>query len=242
MQKLIAASGLPEGSVAPPVFDGPGRLRQRLEAGEVADVFAAGNLAQPRAVARNPSDLVLAFARDRLCLASRDHLGITADNLLERILAPELRLAISAPVPANPLGNYTLAVFARAEAIHPGAQARLNEKALVFEGPGAMPPLPGHSQAVSTFLANRADAIIVYCSGSAGLANQVPSIVSTRLPDALEVRPVFGLALLSRRPEAARLALFILSETGQAILAAHGFLPLNKGSGAEPVRLSRTEK
>ena len=50
--------------------------------------------------------------------------------------------------------------------------------------------------------------------------------MSIPLPDALEVGPVYGLAILSDRPEAARLALFMLSEQGQAILARGGLLPL----------------
>ena len=35
-----------------------------------------------------------------------------------------------------------------------------------------------------------------------------------------------GLAILSDRPEAAHLALFMLSETGQAIIAQGGLLPV----------------
>jgi molybdate transport system substrate-binding protein len=42
MQELIAASGLPQGAVASPVFGPAGMLRQRLMAGEPADLFAFG--------------------------------------------------------------------------------------------------------------------------------------------------------------------------------------------------------
>jgi molybdate transport system substrate-binding protein len=54
----------------------------------------------------------------------------------------------------------------------------------------------------------------------------VPGLVSIPLPDALAVEPVYGLAVLSDRPKAMRLALFILSERGQAIIAGGGFLPV----------------
>jgi ABC-type molybdate transport system substrate-binding protein len=46
------------------------------------------------------------------------------------------------------------------------------------------------------------------------------------LPEALAVGADYGLALLSPRPEAVRLALFALSPAGQAILARHGFAPV----------------
>ena len=40
---------------------------------------------------------------------------------------------------------------------------------------------------------------------------------------ALAVAADYGLAVVSNRPEAGRLAMFILSPQGQAILARHGF-------------------
>jgi hypothetical protein len=46
------------------------------------------------------------------------------------------------------------------------------------------------------------------------------------MPDDLEVYPVYWLAVLSDRPEAERLALFMVSEHGQAILSHNGLLPL----------------
>jgi len=50
--------------------------------------------------------------------------------------------------------------------------------------------------------------------------------VSLPGPDTLEVGPVYGLDIRTDRPEAARLALFMLSERGQAILQKAGLLPL----------------
>jgi ABC-type molybdate transport system substrate-binding protein len=46
------------------------------------------------------------------------------------------------------------------------------------------------------------------------------------LPPALAVGPAYGLIILSDDPLAARLALFVLSEQGQAILLQHGFDPI----------------
>jgi ABC-type molybdate transport system substrate-binding protein len=225
LPELIAASGLPAGSVAPPVFGPAGALRQRLQSGEKTDLFASADLAQPQALA-GPGVLVVPFARNRMCVASPAKEGLTADNLLDRLLSPDVRLATSTPG-ADPGGDYARAVFARAEALHAGAQAVLTNKSLMLlGGPGSMTPQPGHSPAATIFLGDHADALLYYCSGNAATLREVPGLVSIPLPDSLEVGPVYGLAIMSDRPEAARLALFMLSEQGQDILAKGGLLPL----------------
>lgn len=52
--------------------------------------------------------------------------------------------------------------------------------------------------------------------------------VDPPVPSALEVGPVNGLAVLSDRSDANRLALFMLSQHKQAILAKGGLLPVVK--------------
>lgn len=230
MTALIAGSGLPADAVAPPVFGPAGALRQRLEAGETADLFASADLAQPRHLAQEHGAEVMPFARNRMCVLARRSLDLTAGTLLDRLLSPQLRLATSTPG-ADPGGDYALAVFARAEALHPGAEALLSGKAQhLLGGPASMAPSeaqsPAANPAVAILLGNRADALLYYCSGAAAASREAPALVAIPLPPALEVGPIYGLALLSDRPEAARLALFIVSERGQAILAQGGLLPL----------------
>jgi molybdate transport system substrate-binding protein len=229
LPKLIAASGLPAGSFAPPVFGPAGVLRQRLLKGERADLFASADTAQPRLVVGAKGGLVVPFARNRMCVVAPDKQGLTQANLLDRLLAPGFRLATSTPG-ADPGGDYAWAVFAKAEAVHRGAETMLSDKALkLLGGPGVPAPRPGHSAAATIFLDHRADGLLAYCSGAAGLAKQVPDMVVTPLPDTLEVNPVYALAVLSNRPEVERLALFMLSEKGQDILAQGGLVPLVSG-------------
>ena len=226
MPDLIAASGLPDGAVAPPVFGPSGVLRQRLVAGEQTDLFASADLAQPEALAAVKAALVVPFARNRMCVVAPGRLGLTADNLLDRMLSPETRLATSTPG-ADPGGDYARAVFKRADALRPGAEATLTGKSLLLlGGPGTMSPQPGHSPAATIFLGDHADVLLYYCSGAAAVAREVPALVALPIPDQLEVRPVYGLAVLTDRPDANRLALFILSERGQAIIAKSGLLPI----------------
>ena len=226
---MIAASGLPADAVAPPVFGPAGLLRQRLQGGERADLFASADMAQPQTLVGGGPGLVVPFARNAMCVLAQDKLHLTPRNLLDRLLLPGVRLGASTPG-ADPGGDYAQAVFARADAVRPGATAALRAKVLpLFGGPNSMAPQAGHSPAASIFLADRADALLYYCSGTAAAMTEVPGLVSIQVPAALEVGPVYGLAILSDRPEAARLALFMLSQRGQAMLAKGGLRPVVGG-------------
>jgi molybdate transport system substrate-binding protein len=222
---LIAASGIAASDIAPPVYGAGGLLRHRIEAGELhADLFASADTAQPGHLARDSHYLpVIAFARNQMCLVSRASLGVTADTTLDQLLDPAVRLATSTPGD-DPGGDWAEAVFDRAEALHPGARALLDAKALRL--PGKATTVPGHGMAASIFLGNQADAMLSYCTGAPAVLKEVPDVTVTPLPASLEVRPTNGLTVLASSPEAMRLALFILSEPGQAILAKHKFLPV----------------
>lgn len=227
MQALIKESGMPADAVAEPVFGPAGTLRERLEKGEMADLFASADMAQPTALAAmRPQSLVVPFVRNRMCVLAKSSVGLAADNLLDKLLAPELRLATSTPV-ADPGGDYAMAVFDKADHVHPGAGATLRAKAMHLLGtPGKMVPVAGKNPAAAIFTENQADALIYYCSGAPALVKEVNGLVSVPLPDSLEVHPIYGLTILSDKPDAARLALFVVSVKGQAILSRFGFLPL----------------
>ncbi len=236
VEDLVAASGLPATAVAPPVFGPAGLLRQRLESGEHADVFASADLAQPqRLVDAGQGGPVVPFARNRLCLVTRSALGVTPGTMLDRLLDPKLRLATSTPG-ADPGGDYAVAVFGRAEAARRGARATLEGKAMqLFGGPAAMVPANGHTPGGAILLADKADALLYYCSSAAGILREVPDTVSVALPPALAVDPVYGMLVLGGNPDAQRLALFTLSAPGQAILVRHGLLPVLTQQAAVPV-------
>ena len=220
--EVIAASGLPAGAIAPPTFGPAGLLRGRLEKGETADLFLSADLAGPRALASAGRGTVVPFARHRLCIYGRAGLELTPASLLGTLLAPTVRLATSTPG-ADPGGDYAFAVFARADAAHPGARAVLEGKALKLLGsPGAMVPIAGRSPTATVFLSDRADALLYYCSGQDATTREVPGLSVTELPPALAVTATYGMSVMSDNPDALRLAVFILSDRGQAVLAKHG--------------------
>ncbi|WP_243972708.1 substrate-binding domain-containing protein [Methylobacterium sp. J-026] len=228
LKDVIAASGLPAEAVAAPTFGPAGLLRQRIEAGEKVDLYLSADFAGPRRLAAaGKAQNVVPFARNRLCVYARADLGLTSDNLLDRLLNPDLRLATSTPG-ADPGGDYAFAVFDRADAEHPGAKAVLEKKALKLLGsPNTMVPVAGRSPAATVFLGNNADALLYYCSGQSGTMKEAPGLSLVQLPPSLSVPATYAMALISDNPDAARLALFLVSEKGQAILARHELRPIS---------------
>jgi molybdate transport system substrate-binding protein len=225
---MIKAFPGDKGDIATPVFGPSGMLRERIEHGDQVDVFASADMDQPRRLADSRGgSFVVMFTRNRLCALGRASLGLTTENMLERLLDPSVRLATSTPG-ADPGGDYAWAVFARAEKVHPGAQAILEHKAMqLVGGPSSKPLVPGHGAVQGVFLADRADVMLGYCSSSGPVMREIAGLVSVPLPRTLAVGPAYGLIVLSDQPLATRFALFVLSEQGQVILRQHGFDPIS---------------
>ena len=200
---------------------------QKIEHGDRVDLLASADMEQPRTLARSrPGTFGVMFTRNRLCALGRASFGLTSDNMLDRLLDPSVRLATSTPG-ADPGGDYAWAVFARAEAGHPGAQAILQEKAMkLVGGPNSTPLVPGRGAVQGVFLGDKADVMLGYCSSSEPVMREIPGLANTPLPPSLTVGPAYGLIVLSDQPLAARFALFVLSEQGQTILRQHGFDPI----------------
>lgn len=224
---LAAAFPAPSGSVAAPVFGPSGVLRERIERGEPADLLASADMTQPRTLAgKHDGRFVAMFTRNRLCVLGPGGTGLTPDTILDRMLDPATRVATSTPG-ADPGGDYAWAVFARAETLHPGAQAILQAKALkLVGGPDSKPLVRGHGAVQGIFLSHSADLMLGYCSSGEAVLRELPELVNIPLPPPLTVGPAYGLIVLSDHPLAARFALFVLSEQGQAILQRHGFDPI----------------
>jgi molybdate transport system substrate-binding protein len=212
-------------TVAKPVFGPSGLMRQSIEQGAPADLLASADMEQARRLAAShPERTVVLFTRNRLCAIARNAVGLTSANMLDRLLDAGVRVGTSTPG-ADPGGDYAWAVFARAEATRPGARAALESKAMKLVGGGDATPLlvPGKGAVEGVFVADRADVMLVYCSGAPDLLRAVPSLVSVQLPPELTVGAAYGMVLLNDKPLTLRFAVFVMSEAGQAILAAHGF-------------------
>ena len=219
--ELLGRSGLPVEAD----YGASGLLRQGIEAGRAADLFASADLGHPRALGQARGRPYVVFARNRLCALAAPGVAATPKTLLDRMLDPAVRLGTSTPR-ADPSGDYAWAAFARAEALRPGARAALEAKALRLVGaPDSPAPPPGERRSTYGWLigSGAADLVLTYCTNAAVAAAEVPGAGVVALPAPLAVGAEYGMILLEERPEAARLALFILSPEGQAVLARHGF-------------------
>jgi ABC-type molybdate transport system substrate-binding protein len=210
-----------------PSFGGSGLMRERIEKGEKPDLFTSADLGSPRKLEAAGRTVipVAALARNRMCILSRRSAGVTEANLIDQMLAKDVRLKTGPPV-ADPGGDYAWAIFDRIEALRPGSGAILKEKAQTVMGLNAAPTTPGQSPFAALFASKQIDMAITYCSGIANLANDAPDVTSLVVPPRLDPHPVYGLAVLSARPAALKLALYLLSEKGQAVIAKAGLIPI----------------
>jgi ABC-type molybdate transport system substrate-binding protein len=215
-----------------PSFGGSGLMRERIEKGEHPDMLLSADLGSPRKLEQQGRTVipVIAFARNRMCIVSRRSSGITAANLIDRLLDKGVRVKTSTPV-ADPSGDYAWAIIDRIDALRPGSGAILKAKAQAAMQLTAAPTPPAQSAMGALFTSNQIDVSITYCSGVPALEKEVPQLTSLVVPEQLDPHPVYGLALLSSKPQAMRVALFLLSEKGQALIARAGLVPLVESVG-----------
>lgn len=207
-------------------FGGSGSLRERIEKGEKPDLFMSADVGSPQKLESQGRTVVpaIAFARNRMCIVSRKSAGVTASNLIDRMLAADVRVKTSTPV-VDPSGDYAWAIFDRIDTLRPGAGAKLKEKAQGLMNVSA-DAAAGQSATAALFLGKKIDMSITYCSAWPALEKEVPELTSLVVPLQLDPHPIDGVAVLSDRPQAMRVALFLLSLKGQAIVAQEGLLPL----------------
>ena len=214
-------------------FGPSGRMRERIERGEHADVFASADVGHPRKLVEDGRAGVMAvFAANTLCVLAPQRLGITTETVLDGLLTPGLRLGVS-PAKVDFLGDYTVELFRRMEALRPGAEAALQARAVVLDTPpdSLPPPRTGDADA-DAVLDGRVDANIVYCSGRARYARLLPDAALVRLPAALQLGSQYALAVTKDAgPQSMLLALAILSPEGQRAPAAAGFTPVGLPDG-----------
>jgi molybdenum ABC transporter molybdate-binding protein len=217
-------------------FGPSGQMRERIEAGEPATVFASADYGHPKRLAEaGKAGPVVIFARNRLCALVRPGLAVRADGPLDAMLDPGIKLGTSMPG-NDPSGDYAWALFAKAERVKPGARAALEAKALKLAGgKDSMRPPEGRNAYAWHIGEGRADLFLGYCSAGKVAAAELPGLQVVDLPRDLAVGADYGLAVLKGPAEqeaaATRFAMFLLSPEGQAILGRWGFTPLTAPAG-----------
>ena len=98
-------------------YGASGLLREEIERGAGAEVFASANIEHPLALAKaGKSGPVVLFARNQLCALARPGLAVESANLLDRMLEAQVKLGTSTPK-ADPSGDYAWEVFRKADAM-----------------------------------------------------------------------------------------------------------------------------
>lgn len=211
------------------IVNGPaGLLRERIEKGEAADVYISANMAHPEKLAtEGKATAPVVFARNALCVQTLPDTGITSANLLDRLLAPGMRIGTSTPG-ADPGGDYAWQFFARAETVHAGARANLEAKAKKLVGGPVAPVIPGNVGAAKYFLQHHdVDVFFGYCSSHDAGAD--PDLRKVEVPANLSLPVDYGLSVVLReggpaqRAAAFRFALYAMSPAAQERLPAYGF-------------------
>ncbi|MCZ8285269.1 MAG: molybdate ABC transporter substrate-binding protein, partial [Bacteroidia bacterium] len=106
-------------------FGASGLLRERIEKGEPAQVFASADTQHPErlfAAAGSAWAQPTLFVRNQLCALAVPQLNADSGKLLALMLDPAVKLGTSTPK-ADPSGDYAWEVFRKAEALKPGAYA-----------------------------------------------------------------------------------------------------------------------
>ena len=217
-------------------FGPSGLMRERIERGEQVDVFASADLGHPLTLRREGRATVVAmFTRNTLCAVALPRVGLTTANLLDRLLDPGVKVGTSTPK-ADPAGDYTWAMFRRADKLKPGSFAILDQKAQQIVG-GSLPTAAsgGPDPAIAALRDGVVDVHLGYCTSARLRMSQLPELQLVDIPETLSVGPEYGLALLKgAQPAATDLMLYILSLDGQATLKRFGFNPVGLPSPSEP--------
>jgi len=227
MGELGAAFEARAGSKLEFVFGPSGVLRERIERGEAADVFASADMGHPKRLADSGrSYRAVPFAHNRLCALASPKVSVSEATLLDRILDPAIKVGMSTPV-SDPSGDYTMQMFDKADRVRAGSLATLTAKARrLVGGPDSPAPPKGRSVYAALVGSGDADIFLTYCTNALQAQQENSELRVVKIPDELAVSAEYGLTVIkTARVQAAPFAEFVLSRAGQEILARHGFTP-----------------
>ena len=211
-------------------FGASGLLRERIEQGEPAQVFASADMDHPQRLAQAGQwDAPRVLARNLMCALAAPSVNATPETLLQTLLEPAIRVGTSTPL-ADPSGDYAWELFRRAAALQPGAFAILDAKALRLTGAaGAAQPPAGRSTYAWLMDAGKADVFLTYCTNAATALREVPRLKVIPTPAAWQVATRYGMTVRrGASPGAAPLADYLLAPAAQSVLRRYGFgAPVN---------------
>ena len=206
-------------------FGASGLLRERIENGEAAQVFASADTDHPKRLAAKGGWVEpKVFARNSLCALTSDKLEVKSATLLATLLQPELRMGTSTPK-ADPAGDYTWEMFRKADALKPGAFAVLESKAHQLVGK-VDSPKPPQGRLAYAWIMDRGDVdvFLTYCTNAVAAQQEAPRLKVVQLPQELQVGAAYGFTVRADAPlSAVAFGNALLAPKAQAVFSRLGF-------------------
>lgn len=235
-----AANGYQSSSKTPVamrhLFGPSGKLRERIDAGEAAHLFASASpLHTERLLASGKLRSSNAFASNSLCVLARPGIAISEDNVVALLLDANLKLGTSTPG-ADPSGDYTWEIFRKIDAAQPGAYARLDARALKLVG-AEVNVTDTKAPYADLLVDRRADVFVTYCTNARAAQRAAPGISFARVPAAYDIATSYTIGIAPDAPDEAKEFLrYVLSQRAQKVLGDLGFSPpLQRCDRVEPL-------
>ena len=205
------------------LFGPSGKLRERIAAGEVADVFASASTSHTdRLLKEGKLRSSNVFASNAMCVIARPGVKIASDTIIDMLLSSDLILGVSTPG-ADPAGDYTWEMFKKIDAERPGAFVQLDKKALKLAGAEV-----NQADTVAPYARllteKRADIFITYCTNASTAQKINPAITMVKVPSSIDVPSAYAIGLTTAATESAReFVRYVLSQRAQKVLEQFGF-------------------
>lgn len=206
-------------------FGASGLLRERIEKGEAAQVFASADNEHPQRLARQGGwQASTVFVRNTLCALTSDKISATPASLLATLLRPDVRLGASTPK-ADPSGDYAWALFEKANALQPGAFDTLSTKTQKLVGAVDSPKPPDDRSTYGWIMdQGQVDVFLTYCTNAVAAQKEVPRLKVVQLPPDLQVGAAYGMTVRQPAPPAsAAFAQALVAPAAQAVFKRFGF-------------------
>lgn len=206
-------------------FGASGLLREQIQKGGAAQVFASADTEHPQRLFKQGGwQESRIFVRNTLCALTGADINASPATLLDALLRPTVRLGTSTPKP-DPSGDYTWELFHKADALKPGAYATLDAKAQKLVGQVDSPAPPGGRLAYAWIMDQaQVDVFLTYCTNAVAAQKEVPRLKVVQLPLELKVGAAYGLTVRSHAsPAASAFAQALLAAPAQAVFSRFGF-------------------
>ena len=140
------------------------------------------------------------------------------------MLRTDVRVGSSTPK-SDPSGDYTWALFRKADSVQTGAYARLDAKTLKLAGAADSPKPPDGISAYGWLMdQGRADVFLTYCTNAVVAQKEVPRLKVVQVPPELQVAAAYGVTLrLTSSPTATAFAQALLAPPAQEVFRRFGF-------------------